>query len=490
MAAPNKSKTPVRAAAAASRSVSRSDSREALAVAETQHRIDGWSNVFTGMGQAGLDRRVGSRISWEPMSEQEADNLYAGSDTAGKIVDELVVDAFREGYTLKAEEWTPELDAAITDEGARLSVDEKIQEAWTHARVYGGSGIILMPRDLTKLDTPFVPSAVSEVLALLVLTRYELAAGSLESDIRSPNYGKPTYYTIQQRSGQASGSVGERVHYTRVLRFDGQHLPKSKLAQNQYWHDSVLNKCKTAIRDYDAALAAVSATLDDFSVAVMKVNGLQRLIAEDKDDAIIRRMQIANLSRSVSRTIMLDAEKEEYVYQERSLAGIDGAVRLIAGRLVVASNMPHTKILGESPDGSNATGNSTTQDWYSFVRGQQEKYLDFRLITLWKWILSAKSSPTKGAIPKGFKAIYAPLWQESDGEIAKARFAQAQADQIYVQTGVLDPEEVAISRFGSDEYSFETQLSDDRETRSGEPEPPPEPPTDGEPPAKPFPVEK
>lgn len=442
--------------------------REKIA-AEMKARMDGWKNILTGLGVRGKDRRKASCIEWEPMQEAEADEFYAASDIARKIVDEVVQEAFREGYELSAKDkLTPEVLSAITDEGQRLQVDEKLQEGWTLARMYGGSGIIPIPKDVKLLEKPFIPEALVKIESLLVLSRWELPRQQIETDVRQPNFSRPKTYRICPRTG--SDQMNYEVHHSWILRFDGSYLPRIKFFKNNLWNDSILNVCKVPIRDYDAALAAVSATLDDFSVGVMKITGLTRMISEDKDDLITKRLEITNLSRSIAKTIILDAEKEEFEYQDRQLSGVADCVKLIAGRLVVASGMPHTKILGESPAGSNATGNSTTKDWYDHVGSQQENYLDPKLITLWKWILSTKQSPTKGKIPEGLKAVYAPLWQEPESAQATTRYTQAQADGVYIQNGVLDPEEVAVSRFGSGEYSSETQLSDDRKDPTTKPQ--------------------
>lgn len=418
--------------------------------------LDGWKNILTGIGVKGKDRRLMNKIEWDQFTEADAEELYAASDVAGKIVDEVVHEAFREGYELKFKGSTPATLKLITAEGARLKVDERIQQAWKYARMYGGGAIIAIPTDLTKLNSPLIPEQVQQIKSLLVLTRWELPRGEIEYDIRDPNFGHPKYYRICPRSG--AEVMNERVHYTRVLRFDGVFLPRIKFIANNHWHDSVLNKCKTAIRDYDAGLAAISATLDDFSVGVLKLKDLTQSIAEDRDDLITKRLEIANLSRSIAKMVVLDADKEEFDYQDRSLTGVADCFKLIAGRLVVASNMPHTKILGESPEGSNATGNSTTKDWYDYVRAQQENYLDERLITLWKWILAAKTSPTKGKVPDDLEASYAALWQEPESVQATMRYTQAQCDDLNMRNGVLEPQEVRASRFGSGEYSTQTKL--------------------------------
>lgn len=58
-----------------------------------------------------------------------------------------------------------------------------------------------------------------------------------------------------------------------------------------------------------------------------------------------------------------------------------------------------------------------------------------------------------------------PCWQvdppEDHAATATARYAVAQADKLYIDAGVLQPERVALSRFGEGEYSFDTKLSDD-----------------------------
>lgn len=436
---------------------------KALTVAKKVFNMDGWKNILTGLGVKGRDRRESTVVDWEIMHETDAENLYSQSDVAGKIVDEVIHEAFREGYSVKADDFTPETQLLIIDERERLKVDEKFQEAWRYARLYGGAGIIIIPKDVTKLNTPFVPESIQEIQNLLVLTKWELPRQAIEFDIRSPNFGNPISYRICPRGGAGGKSseadqMNEEIHHSRIIRFDGAFLPRMNYLKNNHWHDSVLNKAQKAIRDYEIAMSSVSATLDDFSIAVMKIKDLSKSVSEDKDDLIIRRMEIAQMARTVAKTIILDADNESYEYQNRALTGVADAVKIVAGRLVVASNMPHTKILGESPLGSNATGNSTTQDWNAFVKSQQTTYVDPRLLKLWKWIFLAKKSPTGGKIPAGLKLVYVPLWQEPASAQADVRLKTSQADQADIMSGILDPNEVAVSRYGSGEYSTQTIL--------------------------------
>ncbi len=51
-----------------------------------------------------------------------------------------------------------------------------------------------------------------------------------------------------------------------------------------------------------------------------------------------------------------------------------------------------------------------------------------------------------------------PLWQPTQLEIAQARYQQMQTDTGYIGADVLSPEEVTLSRFGGEQYSFETRV--------------------------------
>lgn len=433
--------------------------REMMTV-QSHARMDGWRNILTGLGVKGRDRRKASEIEWDLMPEPEADEFYAASDIARKVVDGIVEDAFREGYQLTFEEENPDLAKRITDEEQRLAVNEKLAEASRLARLYGGSGIIPIPRDVDLLQKKFDPTKTDSIKNLLVLSRWELPRQTVETDVRNPNFSLPKSYRICPRTG--SDQMNYEVHHSWVLRFDGAYLPRILFFKNNLWMDSVLNVCKTAIRDYDAALGSVSSMLDDVSVAVMKMKNLASAIAEDRDDLITKRMEIMNLARSIAKLMIIDSENEDFQYQNRTLTGVSDLVEAIARRLVISADMPHTKLLGESPEGSNATGNSTTKDWYDKVHSWQENYLDLKLIRLWSSILSVKKSPSKGQIPAGMMAVYAPLWQEPASVQATTRYTTSQADALDITNGILTPEEVALSRYGDGEYSTKTKLAPGR----------------------------
>lgn len=424
---------------------------------------DAWANIISGLGTS-RDKRIATTATWAPLPEVDAQDLYDGSDVARKICEDLPEEALREGFEIKFEGTNKELNKAIVDELDRLGFNQKLIEASIWARVFGGAAIIPMTEDLLSLSKPFNPNGIRRISNFLVLNAFELVFSELDEDIRSPNFGYPLFYTICPRGGATTQSL--RVHYSHLIRFDGARLTRQNFQKNKYWNDSVLNSSKQAIADYESSMASLANALQDFSVAVYKQKGLHDQIAEGDDETVIKRMRIISLTRSIARAVVIDSDTEEFTYQNRTMSGVHESAQKISQRLVVASNMPHTRILGESPDGSNATGNSTTSQWYDYVAAWQKNYLTPRMIKLFDRIALQKEGPLKGTIPQGYTFEFAPLWQLSQDEEATARKTQADADAVYIQNGVFTPEHIAKSRVGSGKYSFETLPLED-ETANG-----------------------
>jgi hypothetical protein len=129
-------------------------------------------------------------------------------------------------------------------------------------------------------------------------------------------------------------------------------------------------------------------------------------------------------------------------------------------RIAAAGDIPVTRLMGQSPAGLNATGNADIRFWYDKISGLQDRKLRPRL----EYIALVTFAALKIKEPEHWSFRFRPLWQETAKETADARMVQAQADAIYITNCVLSAEEVALARFGGDEYSYDTPV--DFEARS------------------------
>ncbi len=79
-----------------------------------------------------------------------------------------------------------------------------------------------------------------------------------------------------------------------------------------------------------------------------------------------------------------------------------------------------------------------------------------------KIIFLSKKDVFRGIEPADWSIKFNPLKETTPQATATLRKTIAETDKIYIETGVLDPAEVALSRFGGKGYSEEIELISDR----------------------------
>jgi phage-related protein (TIGR01555 family) len=450
------------------------DRNTAAKAAAPQARTDGWQNILTGLGRADRDKRMGATAEWCPMREQDAEELYAADDVSETIIDSVPDDGLREWVTFHFEQegLAADVDSALDRLGARCL----LKEGWKFGRLHGGCPILMVTDDGADLSQPLVLERVRELQNLLVLTRTELSVNGMDIDldIQSRRFGQPITYRLNPMRGGSAPSQ-QIIHHSRLLMFYGAKLTPRLYMQNGYWHDSVLNRVQNAIRNYVTAHDAAATVMQEFNQGVFKMKGLAQLLMAGKDKEVLSRLQMIQLARSVCRAVIIDSD-EEFQNVGAALQGVGDVLDRIGGRLVAASRMPHTKILGESPSGLGATGDSEEGTWYDHVANRQEEDAREPIRRLVEVLLASKKGPSRGKVPEGWRFTFNPLNQLSESEQIKNRGVQAQTDKAYLEAGVVDPIEIRKSRFGSGKYSAETTVDTSLDQRlaaaNAEPEKP------------------
>jgi phage-related protein (TIGR01555 family) len=115
--------------------------------------------------------------------------------------------------------------------------------------------------------------------------------------------------------------------------------------------------------------------------------------------------------------------------------------------------MPLTRLMGVSPGGLTATGESDLSWWYGQVDVYRELELKPKIMAFLRVL-----ARSLGIVLDGLDVTFPPLWSMSDKEQAELRKIVADTDAVYISQGVLLPEEVALSRFGSGTWSAETTV--------------------------------
>jgi len=405
---------------------------------------DAWANILTGLGIKNRDQRMNSQAQYNgPMSERDAEEIYASDGLARRIVNKLPFDAVRQW--VKFEE--KELQQKSNDEVDRLKARKRISKAWDWARLYGGSGIFVNTGESSeKLKEPLDMNSIREIKSLIVLSRHELQVDTidLETDISSVNFDMPKIYNFQPR-GRAGGSF--RIHESRIIRFDGVELPLLLRASNQYWGDSVYTGVLEALRDFGASCGSIAHIIQEFRMLVYSVQNLAQDVVAGNQDKIMERMQLMNLSRSVLGAFVMDKDGESMESMSANVTNLEKLVNVLSKRLQSVVDMPHTILFNESPSGLSATGKSEERIWYDYVSSQQEQYLAEKLDRLLTLIFAAKSGPFKGTEPKNWAYEFVPLWQLSDKERAEVGKLEMEKDTGYIDAGVVESSEIRKERY-------------------------------------------
>jgi phage-related protein (TIGR01555 family) len=433
--------------------------KKELKRAKTVQNSDGWANVVTGMGTP-KDKNFYSTIQWERTSRQFAEALYGCDEIAQKIARIVPYDGTREGIT-----WNMDKNADqesiikyLEEEFLRLQIWKKLGWAWTQSRVYGGALVLMSVEDGRSLDKPLRPERVRRVNNLTVMNRWEFNVRSTEviDDISSPFFGIPEWYHYNTSEGPGTSGDTIPIHHTRVLRFDGVPLPTRMYKQNEYWHDSIYGALGTAIRNYSTTHDNISIIISDFNQPVFRIEGMSEAIAQDEEELIVKKLQTVNLMRSAARAVVLDKE-DEFENVSTNVAGGKELIELTVQRLVAGTDIPHTRLLGNSPSGLGATGEAELINYYDSVKSLQEIALRDPLTMLTELLFKQRGAPPK---PEDLAFQFNPLFQQNQEKEIKTREMQANSDEKYINLGVYTPEEVANSRFGTGRYSYETVLEE------------------------------
>lgn len=431
----------------------------------TQFNQDGWMNVITGMGICGRDKKQNNtfRMSYI-FNRSELDQMYRSDGNVRLIVDLFAQEMIRQGWELEGD-----AEGKITGKLEELNCNQALTDLIKWARLYGGSVCIMGIADGLPLDQPVDERSLRDVQWLRVFDRYQAYSrdGTFESDLNSPNYGFPNVYTINDNR---TGAVFF-VHYSRILRMDWNVLPPRWQNFNQGWGDPLIQTVYEELRNYSAAFSHTASIMEDFVNGVLRIPNLAVIMASQcGDENVLKRLNILNLAKSTNNMMLLDAD-ETYEKLSTSVAGVADLLDRFMLALSAVTRIPVSLLFGRAPAGLNATGDNDVRNFYDAIKQAQESKLRPVLEKLVRYIMISKDGVFNGVEPDDWSIQFVPLWQNTEEQEALIRKITAETDSMYIDRGVLDPSEVAISRFGGNKYSTNTEIDlEARERASQHPE--------------------
>lgn len=411
---------------------------------------DAWENPLTGLGTSRDKTRHTRWVPGAMLMPEYLDGVYAHNDVAQTIVGAIVDDALREGFEVKQVKKKEEKPDPNAEEKAKeveeklraLCVQEALSEGAKWGRLYGDrSGILLVVKGAGMAEAPLGEGG--EILDLVVVDRRELQPLTWYTNPLEASFGRPETYMLQVTAYGGATAPPIKVHESRLILFRGVKAPKRVKVANDGCDLSVLQAVWDIAKKVEANFDAVCAQLQDMSQGVLKMKGLIEAITAGKSEEISTRIALMDQLRSVVRSLLLDADGEEFSYVERAaLSGIAEILDASWARLAKAADMPVTRLMGISPAGMNATGESDRIFWYDRVRAYQRDVLKPATDKLLKMVAG-----------EGWEICFPDLEKQDPLENAQLQQAQANTDKIYFDIGALTPSEIAKVRFGKGHWA-------------------------------------
>lgn len=340
----------------------------------------------------------------------------------------------------------------------KLKLPQKFCSAQVLANIYGGAVLLINADDGQHWSKPLSKKSLKTIKSLIVLDRYKIQP-SLEGTLALLDPTEPEYYQLLLPLQENKDVSDNKVHHSRVIRFDGIPLPPDVMLQQESgWGMSLIEAIYTDWDNWSRGLTATVRMLEDFSLFIYKMAQLKELIAEEDQELITARIRTLRQGIKAVGGAVIDANGEDIAFANRQFGGIDAVSDKLRDAFIGSTGMPHDRLFGESPSGLGATGESEEKNWAAEVATFQESEWREKLEYLVEIIFACQDGPTGGKEIEDLGLNFIPLRQETMQEIISNRSTQAQTDNTYFQMGALLPEEIRNTRFSGSEYNFETNL--------------------------------
>lgn len=382
----------------------------------TEATRDSYQNFAAQMGVGADTLLSSSNYGFNPITRNRTllEWIYRGSWIGGVAVDCVADDMTREGldYTHLNDPHDAEvLNNALVHRGIWDSINEGVK--W--GRLYGGAiGVMLV--DGQKPDTPLRLETVGpgQFMGLMILDRW-MCDPYLQDLVTEygPHLGLPRFYNV---TADSPALPRMRIHYSRVIRFEGVRLPYWQRIAENMWGLSVIERLYDRMIAFDSATTGAAQLVFKSYLRTYKIKDLREIVAAGGAalNGLMNYVDIMRRFQTIEGMTMLDTEDEFEATGHSAFSGLGEALIQFGQQLSGALQIPLVRLFGQSPSGLNSSGESDLRTYYDGIGQQQERTLRTPMHTILK--MMAQSEKVELSDDFGFK--FKSLWKLSDAEKA------------------------------------------------------------------------
>lgn len=378
---------------------------------------DSFVNFGARLGFGAGSQQDGAQFQVDYLSRNpyNLEAAYRSNWLCGKVVDAYAQDMTRAGVELQSDEVSPDDIEKLHKALERMRIWSEITDAIRWGRLYGGCVAVLLV-DGQKLDTPLRLDTVArgQFKGIVALDRWQVNP-SLHDLVTEfgPNLGKPKFYNV---NAAAKALVGEKIHYSRVVRIDGLDLPFRQSLTENGWGQSVLERLWDRVVAFDSTSEGAAQLVYKAHLRTMKVKGLRDIIAMGGKafEGLIAQMNMIRQYQSNEGLTLLD-DTDTFETHSYTFAGLDNLLLQFGQQLSGATGIPLVRLFGQSPAGLNSTGESDLRTYYDNVAQEQDQKLRPGLGVILELV---HRSELGRPLPEGFGFEFVPLWQMTEEQKA------------------------------------------------------------------------
>jgi len=418
---------------------------------------DSMYNLISSMGVQGVAKTPATSFQAPRIyTPRDLEYFYAGNGIMRKIIDTQADEMTREWINLEGDDEEEHLKKYLE----KLSAQKQYADLIRWSSLFGGSLIIMLIDDGRSLIEEVDLNNIRKIEKLWVvdLGQIYLYPTDYYSDPADPKFNEPEWFTIRPIFyGVPSKNLMFKVHETRVLKMDGAPVTQFLKSLNRGWMAPITQSYMWDIINLEQSYTYAVEAVHEMVVTVFGIKDLAMKLSTDKGvEEIKKRMDVVLYAKSVINAVIMDADGEKFEKVMTNISQIADLLTKLERKLCATCGIPYSVLFGEQRGGLNQGESSDVRMWYDTIKRNQAQNVTPLLKKLIHYISLCDDCDFEGDMEE-ISISYNNLWQYEEKDLVGMKLQQAQADAIYIDRGVVTPEEIR-ERFLDDVFDFELQI--------------------------------
>jgi len=250
--------------------------------------------------------------------------------------------------------------------------------------------------------------------------------------------------------------MGQEIHTTRLLTFIGRPMPDLLKPAYSFGGLSLSQMAKPYVDNWLRTRQSVSDAVSNFSI-MMLMTDMAAMLNEGAFTDLVTRADFFNTTRDNRGLMLADKNTEDLKNVSMPLGGLHELQAQSQEQMSSVSQIPLVKLTGISPSGLNASSEGEIKVFYDKVNAQQVVLFNDNL----QKILALVQLHLFGEVDPEIGFVWEPLDTLDPAAEATRRKTDADTDAVYLDHGVISPEEVR-AKLAADDMSPYASLDVDQ----------------------------